>query len=233
MGKTLIQQARGHGSLTYRVRRKAFNVHPGYPVNMNGEYVVVNIFSTGGHSIPVAKIKSLTGGIFFHNFATNEMYEGQKISFNGIKPGDIAELKNIPNGTPIFNIELHQKDGGRIVRTGGNSALITGRKENIVRVMLPSKQEKEFEGECRATIGVASGAGRLDKPILKAGKQSFIKGVKQKMWPRTSAVKMNAIDHPFGSGRGKRIKSKIAKNNAPPGAKVGLIHPRRTGRTKK
>jgi large subunit ribosomal protein L2 len=233
MGKTLIQQARGHGSLTYRVRRKAFNVHPGYPVNMEGEYVILSIFSTGGHSIPVAKIKSTNKDITFHNFATNNMYEGQKINFNGINVGDVAELKNIPNGTEIFNIELHSKDGGRIVRTGGNSAMVTGKKGNLVMVMLPSKQEKAFEGECRATIGTAAGAGRLDKPILKAGKQHFIKAVKQKLWPRTSAVKMNAIDHPFGSGRGKRIKSKIAKNNAPPGAKVGLIHPRRTGRKKK
>ena len=45
-------------------------------------------------------------------------------------------------------------------------------------------------------------------------------------------IKTNAIDHPFGSGRGKRIKSKIAKRNAPAGAKVGLIRPRRTGRKK-
>ena len=53
---------------------------------------------------------------------------------------------------------------------------------------------------------------------------------RNKLWPRTSAVKMNAVDHPFGSGRGKRIKSKIAKRNAPAGARVGHIRPRRTGR---
>jgi len=44
---------------------------------------------------------------------------------------------------------------------------------------------------------------------------------------------MNAIDHPFGSGRGKRIKSKVSKLNAPPGRKVGHLRPRRTGRRKK
>ena len=59
-----------------------------------------------------------------------------------------------------------------------------------------------------------------------------IKKSKNKLYPRTSAVKMNVIDHPFGSGRGKRIKSKIAKRNAPPGAKVGLVRPRRTGKQK-
>jgi len=44
---------------------------------------------------------------------------------------------------------------------------------------------------------------------------------------------MNKVDHPFGSGRGKNIKSKIAKRNASPGKKVGLIRPRRTGRKKR
>ena len=64
-------------------------------------------------------------------------------------------------------------------------------------------------------------------------KKFHIMKTKSKLWPRTSAVKMNAIDHPFGSGRGKRMKSKIAKRNAPPGKKVGLIRPRRTGRKKR
>jgi len=52
------------------------------------------------------------------------------------------------------------------------------------------------------------------------------------MWPRTSAIKFNAVDHPFGSGRGKRPKSKIAQRFSSPGQKVGLVRPRRTGRKK-
>ena len=233
MGKTLIQQARGHGSKTYRVRRKAFNVHPSYPVKLDGQYEVIKLFSSAGHSIPIAKIKSTKGNEIFFNFAVNGIYEGKQITFNGLSEGDIVELGKLTNGTHVFNVELRPGDGGKIIRTGGNSATIFGRKNDNVILMLPSKQEKEFDQRCRATIGTASGEGRLSKPILKAGKQHYIKRSKQKLWPRTSAVKMNAIDHPFGSGRGKRIKSKIAKNNAPPGAKVGLIHPRRTGRRKR
>ena len=45
---------------------------------------------------------------------------------------------------------------------------------------------------------------------------------------------MNAVDHPFGSGRGRHIgKSQIAPRFAPPGRKVGMIRARRTGRKKK
>ncbi len=71
------------------------------------------------------------------------------------------------------------------------------------------------------------------QPIKLNSKQHHIKKSKNKLWPRTSAVKMNAIDHPFGSGRAKNPKSKVAKRNAPPGRKVGLLRPRRTGRKKR
>ena len=98
---------------------------------------------------------------------------------------------------------------------------------------MPSKKEKKFNNNCRAIIGRIAGAGRLDKPILKAGKKHHMKKGKNKLWPRTSALKMNVVDHPFGSGRGKNPKSKIAKRNAPPGKRVGLIRPRRTGRRKR
>ena len=98
---------------------------------------------------------------------------------------------------------------------------------------MPSKKEKKFNGNCRAIIGVVAGAGRLDKPLVTAGKKYHIAKSKSKLWPRTSAVKMNVIDHPFGSGRAKNPKSKVAKRNSPPGRKVGLLRPRRTGRKKK
>lgn len=233
MGKTLIQQARGHGSKTYRVRRKAFSVKPGYIKKLEGEYEVVKLFCSAGHSIPVAKFRSIKNGDIFFNFAVNRLYLGQRILFGGNNPGDIVELGNLENGTKVFNIEAKPEDGGKLVRTGGNSAIVLNKNNDKAVLMLPSKKEKEFDFKCRATLGIASGEGRLSKPLLKAGKQHYIKKTKQKLWPRTSAVKMNVIDHPFGSGRGKRIKSKIAKNNSPPGAKVGLLHPRRTGRKKR
>ena len=234
MGKRIIQQARGHGSLTYRVRRKAFNIKPGYLPDLKNdeEWEVVKLISSAGHSAPIAKLKNKEGKIF-HNFAANLLYEGQKIKIGHHETGDIAMLGDLKNGIRVFNIENKPKDGGRFVKSGGNFATVMNKKGNEVTLVMPSKKEKKFDSHCRATIGTIAGDGRLEKPILKAGKQYYIKKSKSKLWPRTSAVAMNAIDHPFGSGRGKRIKSKIAKRNSPPGRKVGLLRPRRTGRKKK
>jgi large subunit ribosomal protein L2 len=229
MGKRIISQARGHGGSTYRVKRKAFLVKPQYPRNLGEGLEVIKLLSSAGHSAPILKIKNKEGKIFY-NLAAKNSFEGQKITVGGENPGDIVMLGDLKNGTEIFNIENSVGDGGKFVRTGGNSAIVLGRQGKEIKIQLPSKKEKLLDERCKATLGVLSGQGRLDKPVLKAGKKYHIKKAKSKLWPRTSAVKMNAIDHPFGSGRGKRIKSKIIQRFASPGQKVGLLRPRRTGR---
>ena len=232
MGKRIIVQARGRGGPRYRVRSKAFIIRPRYPIGISGEGIVVKMINSLAHTAPIAKIKYDKG--FFYMPAFRGMTEGQKIMLDTGEPlpGSILRLGSLPVKTSVYNIEASPGDGGIFIRTGGNSGTVTRVSDRGVFILMPSKQEKEFNPMCRATIGVIAGSGRLEKPIIKAGKRYFIKKSKGKLWPRTSAVKMNAIDHPFGSGRGKRIKSKIAKRNAPPGAKVGLLSPRRTGKRK-
>lgn len=232
MGKTLIQQARGHGSFTYRVRRKAYIYEINYPIS-EGKAKVLKIINSPAHTAPLARM--LMNRKIFYNPAFEGMVEGQEINLGGnrVEKGNILHLKNIPPGTRIYNIEANSGDGGKMVRTSGSSAVVTKIAGSRVGVMMPSRKEIFLDENCRATVGEIAGAGRLDKPIVKAGKMWHMMKARNKLWPRTSAVKMNAIDHPFGGGRGKRIKSKIAKRNAPAGAKVGHIRPRRTGRKKR
>jgi large subunit ribosomal protein L2 len=232
MGKRIIQQRRGRGTSTYRVRGKVFKYGLKYPKKLEGEGKVLRLIDSGAHSSPIAKVSHVNG--FFYIPACKGMVEGQKISFKGkqINPGSILKLGNIPVKTKIYNIESKPGDGGKFIKSAGNSAEVNRIVRDYVYVLMPSKREKKFNKNCKAIIGEIAGAGRLDKPIIKAGKQYHIKKSKSKLWPRTSAVKMNIIDHPFGSGRGKNPKSKIAKRNAPPGAKVGLLRPKRTGKRK-
>jgi large subunit ribosomal protein L2 len=233
MGKRIIQQARGKGSNTYRVRRKAYRYKIGYPRNLEGEGKVIKFLNSAGHTYPIAKIKYSEG--IFYIPAFKGMVEGQTIKFNTneIKKGNITAIKNIPIKTPIYNLEVRPYDGGKLVRSGGSSATVNRIVGNDSLILMPSKKEKKFNPNCRVTIGEIAGHGRLEKPVVKAGRRFHLMKAKNKLWPRTSAIKVNAIDHPFGSGRGKNPKSKIAKRNAPPGAKVGLLRPKRTGKRKK
>lgn len=232
MGKRIISQRRGRATSTYRVKKKAFKYKLQYPKQLDGTGKVLKLINSAAHTCPLAKIQSKQGIFFIPAF--KEMYEGQEINFENkeVKSGNILKLKDIPLKTKIYCIESRPGDGGKFIKTGGNYAILNRKVGNNIMILMPSKKEKKFHMNCRAIIGVIAGQGRLDKPILKAGKQHHIKRSKSKLWPRTSAVKMNKIDHPFGSGRGKNPKSKIAKRNAPPGKKVGLIRPRRTGKRK-
>lgn len=231
MGKRIISQARGHGSMTYQVRKKAYIYKIKYPMS-EGQAEIIGLIHSPAHTAPLLKLK-IADEIFYIP-AFNGATVGDKISINGpAQPGNILMLKNVPLGMQVYNLENNPGDGGKMIRTAGSAALVFKKHDhNKISVMMPNKREVILSGDCRVTIGRIAGAGRILKPFIKAGPKHYKMKARNKLWPRTSAVKMNAVDHPFGSGRGKRIKSKIAKRNAPPGTRVGHIRPSRTGRKK-
>lgn len=230
MGKRIIQRARGKGSLTYRTRRKAFRLSISYPAE-EGIGEVLKLLNVSCYSAPIAKIK--INRKVFYNIAANGLYEGQQISIGKgkVAVGNILQLRNMPIGTQVFGLETRPGNGPKLIRSSGISARISKKNPKGVYILLPSKKEKLFSPNVRATVGVIAASGRDDKPLMKAGKRVHMtKAIGGKIYPRTSAVKMNIIDHPFGSGRGKRIKSKIAKRWAPPGRKVGMLRPKKSGK---
>lgn len=237
MGKNLIQQARGRGSLTFRVRPIAYRYRISYPrLDLRGKGKIIKLLNSPAHSAPLAKIQ-IEKEIFYVP-AADGIYEGKEIMIdekregNKTENGDISKLKDMPIGTNIFNIEVSPGSGGKFVRSSGCYGVISGKDENGVELLI-NRRKLRLNGNCRAIIGIVAGEGRTIKPLMKAGKRYHMMKAIGRKWHRTSAIKMNAIDHPFGGGRGKRIKSKIAKRNAPAGAKVGHIRPKRTGRKKK
>ena len=231
MGKRPVQRAKGHGSMTYQVRKKAYVYKIGYPkLTTTGKANIKSIFNSLAHTTPLVKI--VAGSEEFYCPAADGVYEGQEIEIYGQpKIGNILKLRDIPQGTKIFNVEAFPGSGGRFIRSSGCSGIIGIKDKDGVEVIIRRRRIKLNE-ECRAIIGVAAGDGRVLKPMVKAGKKYFMMKSRGKKWPRTSAIKTNAVDHPFGSGRGKRIKSKIAIRNASPGKKAGHIRPRRTGHIK-
>lgn len=241
MGKRLITQRRGRGTTTYRApshRYKFDVIHRKYDDLEKTNYIrgkIIDIIKCPGHFSPIAEIlyENNEHGVIF----APENIKVSDIIYSGINSpidiGNTLPLKKIPEGTFVYNIESQPGDGGSFCRTSGTSAKIISHTEGLTLVELPSKKTKYFDSNCRATIGVISGAGRLDKPFVKAGFRYHAMKARGKLYPRTSGVAMNAVDHPFGSGRGRHIgKSKVAPRNAPPGRNVGLIRSRRTGKRK-
>ncbi|HDN62625.1 MAG TPA: 50S ribosomal protein L2, partial [Candidatus Bathyarchaeota archaeon] len=76
-------------------------------------------------------------------------------------------------------------------------------------------------------------SGRLDKPLLKAGKKYHLMRAKGHKYPRTRGRAMVAASHPYGSSKRGARKVTTVSRNAPPGQKVGLIAARSTGKKRR
>ena len=80
-------------------------------------------------------------------------------------------------------------------------------------------------------IGIVAGGGRIDKPILKAGRAYHKYKAKRNCWPKVRGVAMNPVEHPHGGGNHQHIgKASTVKRGTSAGRKIGLIAARRTGR---
>jgi large subunit ribosomal protein L2 len=241
MGKNLISQARGKGGPRYRSPSFRFVgavKHRKYDEAEKSEVVVgkvLDLINCPGHSSPLARVQFSDGESTLILAAGGLRVKQEIQSGNGssISIGNTLPLKKIPIGSSVFNIEKNAVDGGNFMRSAGCSAKIFSKGEGKVTIIFPSKKKLILDDNCRAVIGVVSGSGRKEKPIVKAGKRHHMMKARNKLYPQTSGVAMNSVDHPFGSGRGRHIgKHKIAPRYAPPGRKVGLVRAKRTGKRK-
>ncbi|MBU0460155.1 MAG: 50S ribosomal protein L2 [Nanoarchaeota archaeon] len=235
MGKRLIQQRRGRGTGPYKSPSHRFKGRVRHH-HLETTGKVVDLIHCAGHTAPLMNVAYLSGEQVL-GLAPLGIKVGDEIDINKsaeIKIGNVLPLKDIPEGTLVHNLELRPGDGGKIVRSSGSFAKVVAKTDQVVRVLLPSKKEKKFLPQCRASIGTIAGAGRLDKPFLKAGIKMKKMRARNKLYPRVSGVAMNAVDHPFGgSSSDHKGKPTQSPRSAPPGRKVGMIAPRRVGRKKK
>jgi len=161
--------------------------------------------------------------------AAEGMYIGQQMDTRPTR-GNVCKLADIPEGSNIFNIELRPGDGGKLVKSTGTFARLVSKEGGKAVLKLPSDSYKTISLNCRANLGVVAGGGRTTKPFVKAGNKYHAMKARNKLWPRTKAVAMNACQHPFGGGYHKHIgKPQTSSRNAPPGKKVGYIAAKRTG----
>jgi large subunit ribosomal protein L2 len=232
MGKRIRAQRKG-SSPRYRVASHRFPGMARIPRENDIEVEVLELVHSPIHTAPLARIK-LPDGETQLIVATEGLSIGSKIYIGNnveLRPGNVTQLGNIPEGTAINNVELRPGDGGKIARSGGNSCLVESKVGDNVRVRLPSGALKEISVNCRATIGVLAGHGRDEMPMRTAGAAHYKAKAKGKLYPHVSGVAMNPVAHPHGGGNHQAVHgpSSVARGT-PPGAKVGNIAPRRTGR---
>ena len=239
MGKRLKHQRRGRGTPAYRSASHRFKDKIQYrsydKIEKEGSLKgkVIDIVHDPGRSAPIAKIKFENGERKFILAPESIQIEDDiecgvsaSISF-----GNSLPLAEIPEGTPIYDIENRPGDGGKFVRSSGTYASLITHDADKAVIELPSGELKSFNPACRATIGVVAGGGRKDKPFLKAGKRWHALKAKGKKSMTVRGVAMNAVDHPHGGGNRQHPgRPTTISRHAPPGRKVGSIAAKRTGK---
>lgn len=234
MGKNLIQQRRGRTKGRYHSPSHKYRGEIKYSYEKNLKGNVEKILHDPGRTSPLAKIR-LESKKTLLTLATEGTNIGDEVRYSENKSdcikGNILPLGTIPEGYPIYNIELSPGDGGKLVRAGGSGASIVGHDGKKTVIRLPSGKFKTLHSSCRATIGIAAGGGRKDKPFLKAGKKFHARRKKGKQYPVVRGVAMAAVNHPHGGGGHQHVGGpNTVPRGAPPGRKVGNIAARRTGR---
>ena len=115
-----------------------------------------------------------------------------------IKIGNCCEMRNMPEGTFIHNVELKPGKGGQMARSAGCSAQILGIEEKYVTLRLASGEVRKVLANCRATVGTV---GNEDYSLVNYGKagRNRWRGIR----PTVRGSVMNPNDHPHGGGEGK------------------------------
>ncbi|MCS7145229.1 MAG: 50S ribosomal protein L2 [Nitrososphaerota archaeon] len=238
MPRHIRAQRIGRGSPTYVAsiqRRIEVGIPPQLP--RDGNLIighVRDILHDPGRGAPVAEVE--VEDQVFHIPAVQGMYVGQKIEIGEkARPsvGNIVPVGVLPEGAAISNVELRPGDGGVLARSSGAYASVISQVGDKTIIRLPSRKLIELSGNCLAVVGVVAGSGRVDKPMLKAGKKYWLMKARHRPYPRVRGVTMVPARHPFGGGSHKKIgRPETVKRTAPPGRKVGLIAARRTGKRK-
>jgi len=246
MGRVIRAQRKGRPGGVFKSHNKHRKGAAKYRVLDFGERhgyikgVVREIIHDPGRGAPLARV------VFRHpyryrkveqNFIAAEgLFTGQFIYCGKkaqIKVGNVLPLKSMPEGTIVCNSEERAGDRGRLARASGGYATIVSHnpETNQTRLRLPSGAKKVVSSDARAMIGVVAGGGRVDKPVLKAGRSYHKYKAKRNCWPYVRGVAMNPVEHPHGGGNHQHIghASTVARDS-PPGKKCGLIAARRTGR---
>ncbi len=115
-----------------------------------------------------------------------------------VKIGNVLPLSEIPEGTPVYNIELKKGKGGQLVRSAGTSAELLSKEGKYAQVRLPSREIRLINLDCRATIGQV---GNVDHENIQVGKAGRSRLMGRRPHVRGSA--MNPVDHPHGGGEGR------------------------------
>jgi large subunit ribosomal protein L2 len=239
LGKRPLVRRRGRGGHQFRstatgkVGKTA--TYPRFPLAENHTGEIIDLIHERGREAPLSKVRFEDGTVSFIPAVLGTKVGGL-LEFglkSKIEKGNVISVQNIPDGTIVCNIERHFGDGGAIVKSAGTDATIFSHGDDGVTIKLPSGKFATLNPKNRAMIGTLSGGGATERHFMSAGNKWRSFKAKGKKYPIVRGVAQAAYVHPHGGGRHQHVgQSSTVSRDAPPGAKVGSIAARKTGRAR-
>ena len=115
-----------------------------------------------------------------------------------LKTGNAMQLKNIPSGQFVHNIEMIPGKGAQMARSAGAYVQVMAHDNNYVTLKMPSGEVRMVPEKCLATVGVV---GNKQHELVRSGKAGRSRWLGKR--PKVRGVAMNPVDHPHGGGEGK------------------------------
>ncbi len=115
-----------------------------------------------------------------------------------LRVGDALEIRDIPVGTTIHNIEMLPGKGGQLVRSAGSSAQLLAKEGKYAQVRMPSGETRLISERCMATIGQVGNTDHSNVNLGKAGRKRWM-GIR----PTVRGSAMDPASHPHGGGEGR------------------------------
>jgi large subunit ribosomal protein L2 len=116
-----------------------------------------------------------------------------------IEKGNRLQLKNIPVGTMVSNVEMKAGKGGQMARSAGSAVIVQAIEGKMAHLKMSSGEIRMVPFDCYATIGQVSNFEHNLYRIGKAGRKRHM-GRR----PKVRGSAMNPVDHPHGGGEGRQ-----------------------------
>ena len=238
MGKRPGVRRRGRGGMQFRAattQKLKPAKYPSFSLDEERRGEIIDLVHESGRDVPLSKVRFEDGSISFIPAPLGTKV-GQIINFglnSEIIDGNVISIQNIPDGTIVCNVEQQFGDGGALMKSAGADATVFSHADDGVILKLASGKFKKLNPKNRAMIGTLAGGGVEDRPLMRAGVKMMRFKSKGKKYPIVRGVAQAAYVHPHGGGRHQHVgQSSTVSRNAPPGAKVGSIAAKKTGRAR-
>lgn len=133
--------------------------------------------------------------------APQELKVGDRVVFDNkvpLSPANRMQLKNIPVGTFVYDVEIEPGKGGKIARAAGGSCQVLAQEGKYTDLRLPSTEIRKVLNRCFASIGRLSNPQHRFERLGKAGRSRW-KGRR----PTVRGSAMTPRAHPHGGGEGR------------------------------